>query len=154
VQANLPPAHKMTPAPALFSALPARHTAAVSECMELVPELVEVALHEQELISGLCAQLFMSELSGPSVAAILCSYAVDVSEDPGVPLKCVASMIKLLTAAKERGSHDFVPSLLATCVVRFCTGGQLPQTALESKLEICATQGCHPRDVALNMPVC
>ena len=105
------------PASALFSALPARHAAAVSECMELVPELVEVALQEEELISGLCATLFMSELSGPTVAGILCSYAADASDDPAVPLKCVASLIRLLAAAKENGSHDFVPSLLATSMV-------------------------------------
>lgn len=86
--------------------------------MELVPGLVEVALQEEELISGLCATLFMSELSGPSVAGIVCSYAADASDDPGVPLKCVAALIRLLVAAKEHGSHDFVPSLLATSVVR------------------------------------
>lgn len=106
------------PAAAVFSALPAKYAASVSNCMELIPELVEVALQEEELVSGLCATLFLSELNGPSVAGILCSYAADASDDPAVGVKCTAALVRLLAAAKERGSHNFVPSLLASCMVR------------------------------------
>jgi hypothetical protein len=102
----------------LFSALPAKHATAVWRSMELMPALVSAALYSPEVfVPGLCAALFKSELSGPSVAGILCSYAAESAADATVPLKCLSAMIQLLVAAKSGGSHEFVPTLLSTCLV-------------------------------------
>lgn len=119
----------------LFSALPAKHAMAVWACMELVPALVSAALLEPEtLVPGLCGALFKTELSGPSVAGILCSYAADASSDssndPAVPLKCMSALVHLLVAAKAGGSHEFVPTLISTCLVcthnMNCRAAELP----------------------------